>query len=141
VKVDIGGGRIPLAGHINLDPVHGAGVWQRRFEDGIPCADGEADELYASHVMEHIPAGQPRIDCMNEAHRALRPGGTFTIRVPMFPTWQAIADPTHVSFWVPQSFDYFVRQIADADYGIRWWELGDLKIHRGWEIHCRLVRP
>lgn len=111
---------------INLDPVHGKGEWRRYAQDlPWPADDGTVSTISARHVMEHIPAGQPRIDVMNEAHRVLIPRGIFKILVPLFPTWQAIADPTHVSLWCRESFDYFVKPIANADYGIRYWVLKD----------------
>ena len=92
--------------------------------------------------MEHIPAGMERITVMNEAWRTLIPGGPFEIRVPLFPRWEAIADPTHVSFWVPQSFLYFTGQIAaDADYGIKLWELENVIVHDGWELRAILRKP
>ncbi len=125
MRLDLGGGAIPLEGFVNLDAVHGDGPWRRLVQDvPWPLGDGEASEIYSSHMLEHVPAGRARIDVFNEAHRVLRSGGTFTIRVPLFPTWQAIADPTHVSFFVPESFRYFTGELrADADYGIRLWRM------------------
>lgn len=95
------------------------------------------DEVYASHFLEHIPKGQAIIDVMNEAWRILKPGGSFTIIVPLIGFshdydggrvdvhcgWQAHADPTHVQgWWFPESLQYFTGQIgADADYQIRLW--------------------
>lgn len=137
MKLEIGGGLKPKAGHINLDPVHGVGVWCRYAEDTPwPPADGSCEAVYASHVMEHIPAGQCRLTVMNEAWRVLRVGGPFTIVVPHFGTWQAHADPTHLSFWVPESFSYFDQTFsADADYGILPWKTHRLWIRDGWEIN------
>lgn len=140
MKVDIGGGTIPAEGHINLDPVHGTGQWKRRIQDGIPVDDGALDGARASHVMEHIPAGSgdgERIWVMNEVWRALKPGGTFEIIVPLLVgTWHAVADPTHVSFWVKESFHYFDGLFAaNASYGIHLWETVSLDVVDGWEGH------
>lgn len=140
MRVDIGGGTIPADGFINLDPVHGTGEWQRRIQDGIPVPDGTLDAARASHVMEHIPAGSgpgERIWVMNEVHRALKPGGTFEIIVPLLVgTWHAVADPTHVSFWVKESFHYFDGLFAaNASYGISLWETDSLDVVDGWEGH------
>lgn len=133
--IDIGGGLKPLAGAENLDPVHGIGKWKRRAQDLYwPTGDWTAEAVNASHVMEHIPAGQERILVFNEAYRVLRPGGTFTVTVPLFPTWQALADPTHVSYWVPESFAYFDGSWHyDADYGIKIWETVSFTVREGWE--------
>lgn len=133
--IDIGGGTKPLPGFVNLDPVHGDPGFRRRAQDvPWPVRQWEVEEIHASHVMEHIPAGADRIAVMNEAWRVLRPGGRFRIIVPLFPTWAAIADPTHVSYWVKQSFDYFDGSWgADADYGIELWETIDYTVREGWE--------
>jgi SAM-dependent methyltransferase len=108
--------------------------------DAGPIADDSADEVYASHFLEHIPKGQPIIDVMNEAWRILRPGGTFTIIVPLVgytsaghgalvAGWWAYADPTHVQgWWLPESLLYFCEGPfkPHADYGMRTWSpLGD----------------
>lgn len=102
--------------------------------------DGIADEVYASHFMEHIPRGQPLIDVMNEAWRVLKPGGTFLMLMPlvgyndygsgrMVSNWQPYADPTHVNYWwLPEALLYFCpgHFSAHADYGLRMWApLGD----------------
>jgi SAM-dependent methyltransferase len=128
---------------MNLDPGHGEGPW-RRFAQEVPwpIEDGTVEEIHASHMMEHVPAGADRIAVMNEAWRVLRPGGTFEIRVPMFPGWQAIADPTHVSYWVPQSFYYFTGDIGpDADYGIKYWTADYVTVIDGWELRALMRKP
>lgn len=101
------------------------------------CPAGSVDEVYASHCLEHIPKGQPIINLMNEAWRVLRPGGTFTIVVPLIgftgpdgrghlvAGWQPYADPTHVQgWWFPESLLYFCAGPfkPHADYGLRVWE-------------------
>lgn len=138
MRLDIGAGTILQEGWTALDPVHGEGGWKRRAEDAPwPVDDGGVEELRASHVMEHIHAGADRITVMNEAHRALKSGGIFTIIVPIFNGgWQAIADPTHVSFWVEESFHYFDSRLApNAHYGIRPWQTESLDTLSGWECH------
>lgn len=140
MNVEIGGGTLVQPGWLNLDPRHGEGPWRRMAQDvPWPCADGSVDAIRASHVMEHIPAGQDRIDVMNEAHRVLRPGGVFEIIVPfMTGTWHAIADPTHVSFWVMESFHYFDGLfMPNADYGVKLWTTLELETRDGFEGHWK----
>lgn len=101
-------------------------------------SDQSVDEAFCSHFLEHIPHGQPFIDTMNETHRVLKPGGTFTIVLPLVGYtdphtgepmsnhigWQPWSDPTHCSYhWMPESFRYFCGGdfAACADYGIRYW--------------------
>ena len=144
MKIEIGGGLIPLPkGTKNLDPAHGKGKFRRKAEDiPWPVEDSSVDEVRASHVMEHIAAGHDRIAVMNEVHRILKPTGTFEIYVPFLENpigvmWPAIADPTHISYWCKESFDYFDgTALVNADYGIRLWTT--LKLETtfvGWEGH------
>jgi len=146
MHLEIGGGTLASPDAYNLDanPAHATPGWNRFAQQAPwPCDDGTFDTIKASHVMEHIPAGVDRITVMNEAYRALKPGGQFTIIVPgivarnagEFLGWWAIADPTHVSFWLPESFHYFDGTFAaNADYGIRIWNTVSLDIKDGWEI-------
>jgi SAM-dependent methyltransferase len=134
-SIELGGGNLPTTG-VNLDPVHGLGGWRRRAQDvPWPVADGSVGTVRASHVMEHIPAGADRIAVFNEAHRVLASGGTFEVVVPLLVgTWHAVADPTHVSWWVPESFHYFDGRIEpNADYGILPWETVAFEVYDGWE--------
>jgi SAM-dependent methyltransferase len=143
VRIDLGGGTAPKPGFVNLDPVHGD--YKIRAQDPWPFLDYSADAIWASHVMEHIPAGAERIAVFNEAHRVLKPGGTFTVIVPLFPWPQAMADPTHVSYWVEESFGYFDGRCPwgppNADYGILPWEHGAWYVRDGWEGTWVGVKP
>lgn len=145
MNIEIGGGTLLTGGYINLDPVHGKGDWRRSAQDTPwPTGDLTVDKLRASHVMEHIPAGMDhRVKVMNEAHRVLKHGGTFEIIVPLLVgTWHAIADPTHVSFWVKESFHYFDGLFAaNAHYGINLWETVSLEVKDGWEGHWLGRKP
>ena len=142
MKIEIGGGTLVQPGWINLDSRNGIEGWRREAQDTPwPTGDNTVEAMRASHVMEHIPAGQARVDVMNEAHRVLRPGGVFEVIVPIINdplTWHAIADPTHVSFWVPESFHYFDGHFAaNADYGISLWTTLELEVRGGFECHWR----
>lgn len=137
-SLEIGGGKLVQAGWINLDPQHGTGPWKRLAQGAAwPTGDRTVDAIRASHVMEHIPAGADRITVMNEAHRVLKKGAVFEIRVPncLSGTWHAFADPTHVSFWCVASFHYLDgTKAAHADYGLRPWMTHELRIQGDNEI-------
>lgn len=141
MNIEIGGGTLVPPGWTNLDFRNGSGDWQRYAQQvPWPTGDNSVVAMRASHVMEHIPAGQERIDVMNEAHRVLQPGGVFEIRVPnsLSGTWHAFADPTHVSFWCVESFHYFDGTFAaNADYGILPWSTLELRIQGDNEILWR----
>lgn len=117
----------------------------RRLYSGMadPIPDDSVDAIVSSHFLEHIPKGDPIISVMNEAHRVLRPGGTFTAIFPLVgytdpvggghlvQSWHAYADPTHVQgWWLPESALYFCDGPfkPHADYGISTWAaLGPFK--------------
>jgi hypothetical protein len=144
IRLELGGGRYPMPGYLNLDVVHGEGEFRRRAQDGIPLPDSSVEIARCSHLLEHIPAGIERIAVFNEMWRVLVPRGTWEIIVPLFVPgrWEAIADPTHVSFWVRESFDYFTGAIVPGgDLGIRLWTLRDWSVRDGWEGHVLLVKP
>ena len=182
-QVEIGPGTKPHPDtEVGIDPYHPICAPKQYAEDGYwrwhdydretddvvlprPIPTGSVEKVYASHVLEHIPAGSPRINTFNEAWRILKPGGTFTFRVPLIGVgadpvqgWQAWADPTHVSYWwFPHSFEYFTGQRgADADYPILLWDevhnyapdINDFSedtplwaVYDWWEGLCRLRKP
>lgn len=144
-KLEIGGGTRPRDEFYNLDPLHGDFLG-RAPDDLRFFADESCDHVYTSHTLEHIPSGDDRLVTFNEVHRILATGGRFEIIVPILmdqygnPKWQAVADPTHVSFWVRQSFDYFCTKIANAEYPISWWEMESYQ-EIGYEARCVLRKP
>jgi hypothetical protein len=89
----------------------------------LPFADGSLKAIKCHHVLEHIPrdyfvfhwAGQDSyiearkglVDVMNEMWRVLAVGGQVWLEYPLFPTEEAIADPTHGSFLTSNTLDYF----------------------------------
>jgi len=86
-----------------------------------PWEISSVDEVVAFDVIEHIA---DRIHFMNELHRVMRPGATARIEVPNAAKgagqWQ---DPTHVSQWCGNSFQYFeagsyAHQRLAKSYGI-----------------------
>ena len=86
-----------------------------------PWRDSSVDEVRAHDVFEHLPS---RVRTMNELHRVMKPGARATIEVPSASKGAGFAqDPTHVSPWCLNSFQYFeagsvaVRRFARS-YGI-----------------------
>jgi predicted SAM-dependent methyltransferase len=111
----------------------------------LPFKDGALEEIRADHLLEHVPAGQDRIDIFNECHRSLEDGGLFRSEVPLFPFWVAMADPTHVSMWVTQSYDYFdgegQYQEHMALYGIKPWKnLRRERSDNGQVLRCEMTK-
>lgn len=158
MHLEVGGGTNRRAGYVNLDPVHGDEGLRCRVQDGIPLPDDSVDGAYASHILEHIPAGDERIKAMNEVHRVLKPGAQFEIIVPlvgytmgdtctMVNGWWAWADPCHLSYWYfPESLLYFCDSIfkAHADYHISYWgplAPDEWEVRNGWEGWAILTKP
>ena len=140
-KLDVGAGAYREEGYETMDI---SPAFSPDFQHDItqlpwPFEDEAFHEIKCFHVMEHLER-RFMVPVMNEMHRILRPGGMAEVEVPIFPFWTAIADPTHVSFFVPQTFSYFCtadsyRQAmrgstVDVDhtdhrtlYGIKTWTL------------------
>ena len=83
IKLDIGCGASANKGYIGVDI-------DPRFKaihskaDALPWQDGEADEVYSSHLLEHTL--EP-LAMLQEWHRVLRAGGRLVVRVPNLMAW------------------------------------------------------
>lgn len=96
--------------------------------DPIPLDDDSTDKVIAHHFVEHVPfvwfdktgSGArarwkkltPMIFLFDEVYRILKPNGTFEVTVPIVVAGnryhqQAFQDPTHVTFWTPETVNYF----------------------------------
>lgn len=99
MKLNLGCGNKILNGYINLDKRQWGSVdVVRDVLRGLPFDDNKFDEVYASHFMEHIPAGEDLYFVISEVWRVLKDGGKFIIRVPHSDTQEAFY-PDHLSYW------------------------------------------
>lgn len=124
IKLHIGCGRQHLPGFINIDN-HATSAtdivteaWLLRGPP-LSCADGSVDEVYTSHMIEHLYPYQLET-ALTEWHRVLRPKGTLRIRCP--------------------NFEVYVREWLEGDYAWRWtWGIINLFGHsnRGPGMHHR----
>ncbi len=126
-KINLASGDKVEKGFLNIDRVGKPNVlgdvrW-------LPLQDASFGQARALHILEHIPREQ-LVDTMNEWWRVLKVKGLLDIEVPMAPSEDAFADPTHLSFFVPKTFAYFTRDNGHDDhrqlYGIKPWKI----IHR-----------
>lgn len=122
LKLNLGCGRWPIAGCVNVDVVALPGVdvvadLERCATQPLPFDDDSVDEFFMSHVIEHISNALP---LMQELWRLAQPGATMTIRCPHGASDDACEDPTHVRPMYPGSFGYFSQPYYwRADYGYR----------------------
>jgi len=71
-----------------------------------PWEDGTVGAFRAMDFLEHLP---DKIHTMREIHRCLHPGGWLLSLTPSTEGRGAFQDPTHVSYWNPNSFWYWTR--------------------------------
>ena len=121
-RLNLGCGRNPLAGWINLDRVAGPGIdivadLERCREQPLPLAESSIGGFLLSHVIEHIA---DTLGLMAELHRIARPGAMAAIHVPYGASDDAWEDPTHVRPYFLGSWGYFSQPYYwRADYGYR----------------------
>ena len=120
--LDLGAAHNPHPGYRSVD-LEGASI-NCDVRDGLPLADSSVGVIRAVDFMEHInpcrdstcdhgeSPGSKRcvVGMMNEFHRVLAPGGWLFVRSPSSDGRGAFQDPTHVSFWNPNSFWYYTRK-------------------------------
>lgn len=107
MKLNLGASDRPFPGFISVDIAPPADQVVD-LREPWPWPDNSVDEVRAHDVFEHLPN---RILTMNELHRVLKPGGRATIEVPSAAKGAGFAqDPTHVSAWSMNSFQYYRHQ-------------------------------
>lgn len=94
IKLNVGGGQVKIPGYTNIDIEDGIRM------DRLPYPDESVDEVYASHVLEHVPHWE-NASTLREWKRVLKPGGVLKIAVPDIGRIQReVADvnrtPTHM---------------------------------------------
>ena len=106
MRLNLGCSDRPFDGFIGVDIAPGPGVDEiADLSKTWPWPDSSVDEVIAYDVIEHIA---DRIHFMNELHRVLKPGALAHIEVPNATKGAGFAqDPTHVSHWSMNSFQYF----------------------------------
>lgn len=77
MKLNLGAGATEIPGYFGLDAKSGDRIFP------LDHADASAEEIRASHVLEHFPHGQIR-DVILDWVRVLQPGGVLKIAVPDF---------------------------------------------------------
>jgi hypothetical protein len=132
LKLDLGCGQNPREGFDGVD-IHGDKAKHRvnLFTFPWPFADESVEEIFASHLLEHVPAreveardmhetisakaqaflGQDMLFAfMDECYRILKPDCWMTVVVPSGRSNRAFWDPTHRRFFMQETFLYFAKE-------------------------------
>jgi len=80
MKINIGCGGYPIKGYINIDKLEKFSEFNYDAWE-LPYEDNSIDEIYAGHVVEHLPYDKIQ-DTLKEWNRVLSPQGTVTIVIP-----------------------------------------------------------
>jgi SAM-dependent methyltransferase len=106
-KLHLGCGHVIKPGWVNLDsaPLPGVDVVHDIEKFPWPFEDASFDHISAFQLLEHVEY----IPVLKEAHRILRPGGTFEIAVPHFTSRHNWSDPTHKKSFSIRTFEFFIR--------------------------------
>ena len=95
-----------LPGWVNADIIPmGNGVVQMDASKPWPWEDNTFDQIWASHIAEHV---LDKMHFIREMYRVSKPGALIQLRIPPH-TWSEFwRDPTHRSCWNEHSFDHFL---------------------------------
>ena len=84
ISLNVGSGGRGLPGWINIDarPAHADIYVAFDIRRRLPLRDGQAERIFAEHVIEHLDFRDDVANVFREFHRVLRPGGVVRIIVP-----------------------------------------------------------
>lgn len=113
VKYDLACGQNKREGFVGIDIVKAEGVDMVFDLEAFPWPldSDSADELHASHYIEHV---HDLFAFFDEAWRVAKDGATFTIVCPYYTSIRAWQDPTHVRPISEATFLYFSREWRES---------------------------
>ncbi len=137
MKLNIGSGRQFRDGYLNVDL---GGGDLRATAMKLPFKDESFDEIFASHVLEHL------LDlgaALHEMYRVLRQGGTLIVVAPY--GVDKLYDPFHHHPFDLTTMDYFSRQDSSFDaaplFRVLRKRITDYRIPLRWHLHQYLHLP
>jgi SAM-dependent methyltransferase len=121
-KLNLGCGRTPIPGWVNLDVVALPGVDVVADLDDcartlLPFPENHFDWIVGTHVLEHVRNTLPLLE---DLHRVAKPDAKLVFNLPYGSSDDAHEDPTHVRAYFLNSFGYFSQPAYwRTDYGYR----------------------
>lgn len=108
MKLNLGCGTKKIEGYVNCDSSKSVNPDKIvDLEKSLPFKDNSIDEIIANHVLEHITNFIP---LMHEMYRICKKGALLKFRVPFYSYPSYYNDPTHVRFFTPFTFNYFINK-------------------------------
>lgn len=107
MKLHLGCGHTKLKGYVNCD-ISKEVLPDKivNLEKKLPFKDNSVDEIITNHTLEHINNFIPLI---HEFHRICKKNAKIYITVPFYLAYRQFTDPTHVRFFSPFTFKYFLK--------------------------------
>ena len=82
LKLNLGCGHIPLDNYLNIDQRNLPGIDIVAQAVKLPFADGEIEEIFSAHFLEHFPQEELKRSLLPYYFRLLKKGGLFRAVVP-----------------------------------------------------------
>ena len=117
MRLNLGSGGKKLPGWVNVDsqPMEDPDIVVDLSQDIWPWRESSVDEVFASHVLEHIgPVPQGFFHFMREVYRVCKPGAGITFVLPHPSHDIYLNDPTHVHPVMPGTLAMFSKKYSDT---------------------------
>jgi len=105
MKIELGCSCNKTSGYLGVDmeKLPGVDVVHDLETFPYPFDDNSADEILASHILEHLRNWR---EAIAEANRILKPKGLLIIKVPHFSCANAYSNPEHVNRFASDTFRF-----------------------------------
>ena len=115
MKLNLGCGGRKVNGWVNVDsqPMENPDMVVDLSVEVWPWTDNSVDEVLASHMMEHIPAGAPFFHFLKELYRVCCNGAKVHIVLPHPSHDIFLQDPTHVQAIMPGTMAMFSKSYVE----------------------------